>query len=1156
LLFLALLLTAVYGYWYLTNGSRIRSQAKKYLHDITGARVSIDRASFSLFGDIRLEGVRIDVPGEGGAEPFFRAGSVILKHRPWSVFFGGSIKPTEVVPLDAEVFESPATRAFMRARSPRGPGGTGPVDLPVIRVDSCRFRRIEVVGGIPVPEKQFDLGVDMIPKEGDLIYDVYVAERKDERVAQKYHIEVQLSPGFKVTIITGAGDLVATTDALPPELRDWLERYNIEGRYSFEGPISVSEHAVEGVLKLKLDDVAFKLPEDQGGLSLTNVSGTLILTPPDESRKDALKNGRIELKPDVTGKVVEAGGATVNLSGEYLGYRLDSPFSVKIDIDKMAIPDSNPHPGLSKLLKRIKRDYSPVGRARMTVNISRASGQKDVSVSGTIWPLKMSGTHRLVPYRLDEVTGEIHFTNEKVIVKDVTGKREGGTFIINATTPLKRNAETGRWDWSARIDVDRAQMTPAVRKALPERAFVGKPYPLRNISGTIHAENGRVWVEQDFPLRTTGRGEMRCNALYGQIEWTPKGALVDIYIKADDVPIDEALIDSLSPAGRDAMGRLNADGSVKKLYVEIHDKPNEKPTYKILAGLDDVSVTYEGLPYKVSGISGDVTVNQRFIKLENLAGRHITTPVTINGVLVPGGKEVGVGLDITAKDLVVDKELYRALPAGVKKTWDSLDPSGLADISLSINQGLPEFVAKLWPEEEPKPVDNPKSVDTPKSADRPAFLAKRGYRLEISPKGMKATYKDFPYPFGGITGLVIAEPDVIKLQQLKCDRGYRLDGSILDKGRRLKLKINARGVPLDKKLLAAMPDEFNAMMSAVKTGGMLDINLSDLTIVRAENVLPTTVPATASLTTRPAVKGGSAAISWRAEGDLGLYNTTVDVAFGPKRLNGAMKGWVESSSRGLAINVRSDLRKIMVGNHEITDVKGRVTKKPGSPLVRIEDLEARVYGGRLAGREVMIRLSDPVKYAFRLFYQDVSLSDLVNAGVRDPRLGKGVKGDLEGKISMEAVAGDPKSRKAAGTVTITKGKMYKMPIMLGLMHVLYLSLPGDAAFTEGHLKYLVQSDTMVIEEIFLTGSALSLVGSGKITLSNEELDLTFLTGPPGRMPRIAVIGDASKVLNAILKELLVIRVKGSLSKPIRKAVPLRSMDAILKELLSPGRVKK
>jgi len=75
-------------------------------------------------------------------------------------------------------------------------------------------------------------------------------------------------------------------------------------------------------------------------------------------------------------------------------------------------------------------------------------------------------------------------------------------------------------------------------------------------------------------------------------------------------------------------------------------------------------------------------------------------------------------------------------------------------------------------------------------------------------------------------------------------------------------------------------------------------------------------------------------------------------------------------------------------------------------------------------------------------------------------------------------------------------------------------------------------------------------------MSSEKLDLTFLTGPPGRLPRIAVIRNASKVLSAIFKELLVIRITGTLSKPVRKAVPFRSIDAMLKELLSPGRARK
>lgn len=1156
LLILALLLAAVYGYWYLTNDSRIRRQARRYLKGITGARVSIERASFSLFGDIRLEGVRLDIPGDEGIEPFFGAESVVMKHRPWSVFFGGRIKPTEIVSLNAEVTDSPATRAFMRARSPSPSRADGDWDLPVIRVAACQFRRIEVVGGIPMPVKQFDLGVDMIPKDRGMIYDVYVAERQAARVVQNYRIEVQLSPAFKGTILSGAGDLVATTDALPPEYRKWLEDYKIEGRYSFEGPVSVSSSALEGVLKLNLENVSFKLPKAQGGLSLSNVVGTLIFTPPDESRTGELKNGWIELTQGFTGRVAEAGGAKVRLSGVYRGYRLDSPFSVKIEIDEMTLPITRAttrsttrsgdrlHPGLKKLLDRIDRDYHPVGTVKLAVSLSRKSRQDDVSVDGTIKPKNMTATYRYVPYRinLDDTTkpdadpeSEIHFTNDQVVVKKITGRREGGNFTVNAVVPLGPDLRTGKWDWWAKIDIDSAQMTDAAAKALPKETFAGKPYPLRNITGKIHAVDGLVWVDQDSPLRTRGRGDMRC-AIYGRLKWAPKGMVVDAYIKADDVPIDRALIDSLDQSGRDAMSLLNAGGFAERLSLELHDSPDKKFHYEITAGLKDVSMTYKGFPYSLTGLEGDVTVRPEVIILEDLAGRHGETFVTLDGKLYPGKKDVGVDLEVGADELVIDKELHQALPVELKKIWDSLAPSGHADVGLVLKQNLPGAGKKL------------------------------DYRLEVRPRDMTVTYDGFPYKFSGVTGLVIARPGAVTLQKLRCDRDYQLDGEIRDKGRRLKLKIDARRVPLDRKLLAAMPAEFKTALSTVTPGGMLDVDIKDLTVIREKKPSPTTSRASvprmriARATTRPRDKGAGdlslVGSGWMAQGVLGLYDTTFDMAFGAKKLNGKLTGWAGHDSRGLAIDIDSNLQKILIGKRSVTAVKGQVIKKAGSPLVRIQGLEARVYGGRLAGREVMIRLSDPVKYSFRLFYQDVSLGDLVNAGVKDPTKRTDVRGLLEGKISLEAVVGDLKSRRAAGVVVITKGKMYKIPIMLGLMHVLYLSLPGDAAFTDGHLKYFVQDDTMIIEEIFLTGSALSLVGSGRMTMSNEKLDLTFLTGPPGRLPRIAVIRNASRALNVILKELLVIRITGTLSKPIRKAVPLRSIDAILKELLSPGRTRK
>jgi len=70
---LAVLLTALYAYWYLTNDARIAAQAERYLRQITGCDVKIRSATFRLFGGIELDDVRVRIPGDDSHEPFFQA---------------------------------------------------------------------------------------------------------------------------------------------------------------------------------------------------------------------------------------------------------------------------------------------------------------------------------------------------------------------------------------------------------------------------------------------------------------------------------------------------------------------------------------------------------------------------------------------------------------------------------------------------------------------------------------------------------------------------------------------------------------------------------------------------------------------------------------------------------------------------------------------------------------------------------------------------------------------------------------------------------------------------------------------------------------------------------------------------------------------------
>ena len=60
MLSLFVVLSAVIGsYWYLTDARRVRDMAEQYLSQLSGAHVTVGRATLSIFEGLRLDDVRV-----------------------------------------------------------------------------------------------------------------------------------------------------------------------------------------------------------------------------------------------------------------------------------------------------------------------------------------------------------------------------------------------------------------------------------------------------------------------------------------------------------------------------------------------------------------------------------------------------------------------------------------------------------------------------------------------------------------------------------------------------------------------------------------------------------------------------------------------------------------------------------------------------------------------------------------------------------------------------------------------------------------------------------------------------------------------------------------------------------------------------------------
>jgi hypothetical protein len=290
---------------------------------------------------------------------------------------------------------------------------------------------------------------------------------------------------------------------------------------------------------------------------------------------------------------------------------------------------------------------------------------------------------------------------------------------------------------------------------------------------------------------------------------------------------------------------------------------------------------------------------------------------------------------------------------------------------------------------------------------------------------------------------------------------------------------------------------------------------------------------------------GDLAWSWR--GAVGFRKVRANLGFGSRAFSGTVRGRMASDGDPLSLSADADLRldEIQLGKHALTRLSGRLLKQAGRPLLRADELSGKAYGGRFAGF-AEVRLTEPKAYGLSLSVEALDLGRFLRAE-QGQAAREDVKGLLSGNLHLTSPLGGGRDRRATGQIQITQARIYELPILLGFLHVLNLTLPSPGAFHAAEAAYHLEGDKLVIQRMRLQGSALSMFGAGRVDLGRKRLDLTFLTGPARKLPDSPV----KEFLEAIAGQLMTVRVTGTLANPGLKTVPLRNLDATLRELHEP-----
>ncbi|MFH1230310.1 MAG: AsmA-like C-terminal domain-containing protein [Planctomycetota bacterium] len=113
---------------------------------------------------------------------------------------------------------------------------------------------------------------------------------------------------------------------------------------------------------------------------------------------------------------------------------------------------------------------------------------------------------------------------------------------------------------------------------------------------------------------------------------------------------------------------------------------NQPLDMKIQMDCQKNDMTFEGFPYTLSNIEGQIEFTPSEVHLNNLKGTNGSTVVVANGYLEGYEKSDGFNIMLKVSNMSLDDKLYNAIPPQMRNIWNDLKPSGLMDAESSISK--------------------------------------------------------------------------------------------------------------------------------------------------------------------------------------------------------------------------------------------------------------------------------------------------------------------------------------------------------------------------------------------------------------------------------------------------------------------------------------
>ena len=680
----------------------------------------------------------------------------------------------------------------------------------------------------------------------------------------------------------------------------------------------------------------------------------------------------------------------------------------------------------------------------------------------------------------------------------------------------------GEVDLRARVMRHDGRITPdlSLRCRNVSLTYYRFPYRVDRTVGTVTYRDGEV------AIHLTGLAGGHPVHVEATLDGTTPSAPGLVEVRGEGMRIDEALLAALPARNADIIRKLRATGTFD--FVFRHERgPQFNRGFANTLGirLARCTMAYAGFPYPLSNVTGSVRMEDGRWTIRDVSGTNDTGLVRCSGGLEPDGAGGGeLTLHLTGTSVVLEQELRDALPPGLRRIWNDVDPRGTAEFTARIRHHVRDRQTEV--ELEATPLGDTVSIE-------PAWFP---YRLERL-RG-QLSWKDGLLRFEGVRGVhartTLSTEGTCRFTP---DGGWHVSFA----------RLTADRFRADHEVLRALPAGLQQAVAGVRLKGLLSVDgaLDIYSTAPREVTLPGG---------RTELVPGPAAAAWDIQ--LDTEQATLDVGVplnhvhGGIRLRGTNDGRVWRSFGEVAIDsaIWRGLQLTAIRGPLVIDAAGArfggpaaAVAEPGAP----RRLTARVAGGTL-NIDGSVAAGDAGRFTVGLALADADLERLTADLTGGPTTSRG---RVHGAAEISGSRTGSHSLSGRGQLQLRDTDLYELPVIVALLKILRVKAPDRTAFESSMVDFRIEGPRAYLDTIELSGDAISLVGAGEVDL-DSNIRLTFR---PIMGESETQLPAMKRVLGGAGGQFLVVHVDGTLADPVTSTEAFPTLAAAVQKLQTQRR---